>query len=208
MGCAVTYLRVSSALAFATLAVLSALASGDVRSVRSALESGDAVYVATPSRASWTAPARLAGVAEALLGAHDEVRLREGLRQYVDASTLHLRLDNAVSVESARARAQDALEPLSRDHDPRRASQALTLLGILAFEASTAGGSQGQVDTAISDFTDAVRNDPANGQAAYDLELLLRLTGAHGSRVGQAQESGFGRAGHRGAGGGQPGSGY
>ena len=200
--------RVSSALVLAVLAVLSALAAGDVRSVHSALAGGDAVYAASPSRASWTAPAHVGGTAEALLGTHDEVRLREALQQYVDAASLHLRLDNAVDVESARARAQDALDRLSRDRDPRRASQALTLLGILAFEASAAGGSQSQVDAAISDFTDAVRDDPTNEQAAYDLELLFRLAAAYGSRVQPGPGGGFGTTGRRGAGGGQPGSGY
>jgi tetratricopeptide (TPR) repeat protein len=204
----VTPLRFTLALVLAALAALSALAGADVRSARSALAGGDAVYAASPSRASWTAPAHLGGMAEALLGTHDDVQLREALQQYVDAASLHLRLDNAVDVESARARAQDALERLSRDHDPRRASQALTLLGILAFEASAADGSQSQVDAAISDFTDAVRDDPTNEQAAYDLELLLRLAAAHGSRVQPGPGDGFGTTGRRGAGGGQPGSGY
>jgi hypothetical protein len=184
----VTPLRFTLALVLAALAALSALAGADVRSARSALASGDAVYAASPSRASWTAPAHLGGMAEALLGTHDDVQLREALQQYVDAASLHLRLDNAVDVESA--------------------SQALTLLGILAFEASAADGSQSQVDAAISDFTDAVRDDPTNEQAAYDLELLLRLAAAHGSRVQPGPGGGFGTTGRRGAGGGQPGSGY
>jgi hypothetical protein len=201
-------LRLTLALVLAVLAALTALAAADVRSARSALAGGDAVYAASASRASWTAPAHLRGFAEALLGTHNDVRLREALQQYVDAASLHLRLDNAVDVESARARAQDALERLSRDHDPRRASQALTLLGILAFEASAAGGSQSQVDAAISDFTDAVRDDPTNQEAAYDLELLLRLATAHGSRVQPGLGGGFGTTARRGAGGGQPGSGY
>jgi hypothetical protein len=195
----VTPLRLTLALVLAVLAALTALAAADVRSARSALAGGDAVYAASASRASWTAPAHLRGFAEALLGTHNDVRLREAL---------HLRLDNAVDVESARARAQDALERLSRDHNPRRASQALTLLGILAFEASAAGDSQSQVDAAISDFTDAVRDDPTNQEAAYDLELLLRLATANGSRVQPGLGGGFGTIGRRGAGGGQPGSGY
>jgi hypothetical protein len=87
-------------------------------------------------------------------------------------------------------------------------SQVLTLLGILAYRASASGGAQSQVDAAISDFTDAVRADPANMGAAFDLELLLRLTAARGSRIEPGQGGGFGRTGRRGAGSGQPGSGY
>ena len=203
-----TPVRVSLAVAFAALAVLGALLAGDVRAWRSALAAGDAAYVASPSQASWAAQTRLGGVSEALLGIRDDVQLRNALQIYVDASKLHLRLDNALVVESARANAQDALEQVSHARDPRRVSQVLTLLGILAYRAFASGGVQSQVDAAISDFTDAVRADPANEQAAYDLELLLRLTAARGSRVEPGQGGGFGRTGHRGAGGGQPGSGY
>jgi hypothetical protein len=203
-----TPVRVSLAVAFVALAVLVALLAGDVRAWRSSLAAGDAAYAATPSRASWTPDTRLGGVAEGLLGVRDDVQLRDALQRYIDASKLHLRLDNALSVESARARAQDALEQISHANDLRRVSQVLTLLGILAYRASASGGAQSQVDAAISNFTDAVRADPANTEAAFDLELLLRLTAARGSRVEPGQGGGFGRTGRRGAGSGQPGSGY
>jgi hypothetical protein len=200
--------RVSIAVVLVSLAVIAALLAGDVRAWRSSLAAGDAAYAATPARASWTADAKLGGVAEALLGVRDDLQLRDALQRYIDASKLHLRLDNALSVESARAQAQDGLEQVSHANDPRRVSQVLTLLGILAYRASASGGAQSQVDAAISDFTDAVRADPANMEAAFDLELLLRITAARGSRVEPGQGGGFGRTGRRGAGGGQPGSGY
>jgi hypothetical protein len=203
-----TPFRAALATLLVALAVLAALAAGDVRGWRSALTAGDAAYIATPARASWTPHARLGGVAEELLGMQGDVQLRQALQLYIDAAKLHLRLDNALDVESARARAQDALENVSRSSDPSHRSQALTLLGILAFRASASGGSQSQLDAAVSDFTDAVRADPADEQAAFDLELLLRLVSAHGTRVEPGQGGGFGRTGHRGAGGGQPGSGY
>jgi hypothetical protein len=189
--------RVSLVAIAVVLAVLAALLAGDVRAWRSALGSGEL-----------SARTTFGGASEALLGVRDDVQLRHALQLYLGVSKLHLRLDNALAVESARARAQDALEQASHSGDPRRVSQVLTLLGILAYRASASGGAQSQVDAAISDFTDALRADPANEQAAYDLELLLRLTAARGSRVEPGQGGGFGRTGHRGAGGGQPGSGY
>jgi len=204
----VTPLRVAFVGVIAALAVLVSLASADVGSVRSAIAGGDAVYAAAPAQASWSGGTRLGGLAQALLGTRDDVLLRQALRQYVLAARLHLRLDNAVEVETARARAQDALELVSRDRDSTRASQALTLLGILAYGASASGGATSQLDAAISDFTDALRQDPENASAAYDLELLLRATIARGSRVEPGQSGGFGRTGRRGAGGGVPGSGY
>src|SRR5205085_999029 len=81
----------------AAAAVGAALLAADVRGWRSALSGGDAVYAATPSRASWQPHARVGNVAEALLGVGDDVRLRHALQLYVDASKLHLRLDNATA---------------------------------------------------------------------------------------------------------------
>jgi len=202
----VTPVRLAVAAVLAAAAVIASLLAQDVSHVRAALASGDVSYRATPSRAEWTASTTLGGAARSLLGAGDDLRLRRALQLYVRARKLHLRLDNAVDVESARGRVQDALEPLARN--PHTASQALTLLGVLAFQASAAGGSQSQVDTALSNFTDAVRADPTDADAAYDLELVLRLVAAHGSRVEPGRGNGVGRTGHRGAGGGQPGSGY
>jgi hypothetical protein len=199
--------RFALAALLAAAAVLAALLASDVRASRSAIARGDALYAAAPSRADWRADTRVGGVAEYLLGSGDDVRFRRALQEYVNASKLRLRLDNAVDVESARGGAQDALEPFARSHDRRRAARAMTLLGILAFRASASGAAQSQIDAALADFTDAVRADPSNEAAAYDLELLLRLTAARGSRIEPGQGGGFGR-GHRGAGGGSPGSGY
>ena len=200
--------RIALAAVLAAAAVCAALLANDVRRTRDALRNGDVVYAATPSRAAWTADPTFGRAAASLLGNQDDIDFREALQHYVDASKLQLRLDNAVDVEGARGRAQDILEQASRTDDPKRASQALTLLGILAFRSATSGTTQSQVDAAIADFTDATRADPSNTDAAFDLELLLRLTTAHGSRVQPGQGGGFGRAGRRGAGGGQPGSGY
>ena len=199
-------LRLMLAAALAVAAVFAGLLAADVYGWRTALTRGDVLYSATPSRATWDANARLGSVAESLLGVRDDVRFRQALQQYVNAAKLHRRLDNAVDVESARGGAQDALEPFGRDR--AKGSEALTLLGVLAFQASASGGAQSQVDAALSDFADAVRADPANEDAAFDLELVLRLITAHGTRVEPGQGGGFGRSGHRGAGGGQPGSGY
>lgn len=176
-------------------AVVAFLLAADVRAVRSSLAVGDTVYAAAPARAGWRAETILGGTAARLLGVSDEIRLRKALQQYVAVSKLRLRLDDAASVESARARAQDALARAAGS------SQARVLLGILAFEEQSP-------DVARSEFEAALRADPANVDAAYDLELLLRLTTAHGSRVEPGQGGGFGRTGRRGAGTGTPGSGY
>lgn len=201
-------IRVALAIVLAVAATFSALLAHGVTAWSAALRGGDVVYAATPSRARWHVSVPLGGAAESLLGVRDDVDLRHALQQYVNAGKLRLRLDNAVEVEGARGRAQDALERVVRTSQGGRASQALTLLGVLAFRASASGSSQSQVDAAISDFSDALRADPGNGDAAFDLELLLRLTTANGTRIEPGQGGGFGRTGRRGAGGSQPGNGY
>jgi hypothetical protein len=201
-------IRIAVAALLAAGAIAAALLAADVRNVGSAVRGGDVVYAATPSLASWRAGTTFGGAAESLLGADDDIAFRRALQEYVNASKLRLRLDNAVDVESARGRAQDLLERFTRGTPSTRTSQALTLLGILAFRAAASGTTQSQVDAAVSDFTDAVRADPANLDAAFDLELLLRLTAARGTRIEPGQGGGFGRTGRRGAGGGQPGNGY
>lgn len=192
----------------AALAVLIALLAADVRSWPGAIDSGDAVYAASAPGVSWTPSTRLGGLAEDLLGAQDDLRLRQALVRYRESTALPQRLDNALDVQAARGQAQQALSAAARRASPPAASQVLTLLGILTFGSVSANGTSNQADAAIADFTDAVRADPDDELAKYDLELLLRLTAAHGVRTGAGQGSGFGGNGRRGGAGGLPGSGY
>jgi hypothetical protein len=192
----------------AALAVLAALLAADVRAWGSALSGGDAAYAVSHANATWTPSNRLGGVAESLLGVRDDVAFRDALQLYLAAVSTRQRLDNAVEVQSLRAQAEGALTGPAGSAEPARAAQARTLLGILSFGALGAGGGASQTDAAISSFTDAVRADPDLIPAKFDLELLLRLTTAHGARPGPGQGGGFGRTGHRGAGGGVAGSGY
>ena len=201
-------IRLALAGLLVTAAVLVALLAADVRAWPGGVTGGDAVYAATPGRATWTPSTRLGGLAEGLLGVRDDVSQRRALQLYSVAIGLHQRLDNALDVQTARAQALTALAAAARDPDPHQASQARTLLGILTFGASASGGAQNQVDAAIADFTDAIRADPADVFAKFDLELLLRLTAAHGTRIGPGQSNGPGATGHHGAGGGVPGNGY
>jgi hypothetical protein len=200
VGARVTRLLVAAAASLA-LAVLAVLLAVDVRSWRAALAGGDAVYAAAPERATWTPRTRLGGLAGDLLGVDDDVAVRRALQLYRAAATTHMRLDNATAVQAARAAAQDALLADG-------SSQARTLLGILTFGQRASGGTEDQFQSAVADFSDAVRTDETNDEAKFDLELLLRLSAASGTRPGQGVGGGFGRGGRRGAGGGTPGKGY
>src|SRR4051794_570620 len=99
-------IRVAGTVVLAAAALCVALLASDVHAWRSAVNKGDVVYVATPSRARWTSDATFGGAGERLLGLRDDIDFRRALQRYIDAGKLHLRLDNAVAVESERARAQ------------------------------------------------------------------------------------------------------
>jgi hypothetical protein len=203
----VTRQLVAAAVAIA-LGIAVAVLAADVRSWRSSLARGDALYASSASQVAWKPDTRFDGFAERLLGVRDDVDARRALLRYRAVANLRLRLDNALAVQTARAGAQDALAQVATENDGTRAGQALTLLGVLSFGGSATGAQQDQVDAAMSDFVDAIHADPANDDAKFDLELLLRQAAAHGTRTGQGLGGGFGRGGHRGAGGGSPGRGY
>ena len=203
-----TRLLVGAAACFA-LAVLALLLAADIRSWDAALADGDAVYASSPARAKWTPSTTLGGVAGRVLGVDDDdVATRRALQLYTRVAGTRLTFDNATRVQTARAEAQDALVAAAAGSDPQRASQARTLLGILTFGRNASGVEANQVESAIADFTDALRADGSNDEAKFNLELLLRASAASGTRPGQGVGGGFGRGGRRGAGGGTPGKGY
>ena len=203
-----TTLKLTLAAALVALAVLVALLAADVRSWRGTIAEGDAVFAAAPARATWTPSTRLGGLSGHLLGVGADLELRRALQLYALAVGQRQRLDNALEVQTARAQAMDALTTEALDADGQRASQAQTAMGALTFGSSSQGSGTAQIDASISDFTDAIRSDPDNALAKFDLELLFRLTLAHGVRTGQGVGGGLGHTGRRGAGGGVAGSGY
>ena len=169
--------RLLAAAALIALAVLALLLAADVRSWR-----GRRPRTETPRPRTY-----LGGVAGSLLGTGDDVTFRRALQLYEVAAATHLRLDNATQVQTTRAAAQDALAAAAGSGD--------TAAGFAGANAARhprlpleprPGGEQDQVDSAIADFTDAIRADAGNDDAKFDLELLLRLSAASGTRPGRA----------------------
>jgi len=136
------------------------------------------------------------------------VGARLALQNYLGVVGLDQQISNSLSDQTQRSAAINALSAPADSANPQVAAQARTLLGILAFAEASEGGATSQTTTAISDFTDAVRVDPGDTAAKFDLELLLRLSAAHGHTRRKGLASGFGRTGQVGASGGVPGSGY
>ena len=201
-----TALRLAAIAVLASAAVIAALLAADVRAWPVALENGDAVYAIVPGRARWIPATNLGDLSRTLLGTADDVAARLALQGYREAADLQ-QLNYALLVPTQRLAAIYALSGPASSANPQVAAQARTLLGILTFAEATAGGGVSPTDTAIADFADAVRVEPGETAAKFDLELLLRLTAPNGHRSGHRLATGFGRSGH-GASGGVPGSGF
>jgi hypothetical protein len=212
-----TVLGFAGATLLFALAVIAALLAADVHSWQRTFREDDALFAATPKAVSWRPHTHLSTLAERVLGVRDDVEARQAIALYLRNVNVPVRLDNAREVAVARSHAEQALAAVARNSSGSRASQAETLLGVLVFTdippsrdpfTETTGVDPDQAQSSLADFEDAVRADPANTQAKYDLELVLRVLLAKGVRVGAGQQTGAGGSGRRGAGGGIPGSGY
>jgi hypothetical protein len=192
-------------------AVLVVLA-GDVKATHEALGSGDAVYALSPdAEPPWRADGLLPDLlGERILGVGSQIDLREALALYRTGREADEGFDQGYAAAQARGGAEAALSTIERfDRDRARASKAANLLGILAFiDARPSEGGGGPVERSVAEFRNAIRLDPENDDAKYNLELVLTLLQAGQLPVTQvADSSGFGPA-RRGSGESPPGSGY
>lgn len=189
-------------------AAAAAAAAHDVRAWERAVERGDASFGRTPARARWEADTMLPGdpVGRALDLA-DDIELRGAVQAFAVARGTPRGFDNGERRAHARAAALVALTDVTARGSRRQVSQAQTLLGVLAASGGRIVGGVAADDRSHAAFDAAVRADPANTAAKYDLELLLRRTRATAARQGPGTGAGGG-GGRRGAGSGTPGRGY
>jgi hypothetical protein len=192
------------AAAAAGLVALVALAvAHDARSWRSAISRGDVRFAQTQS-ARWASNAWLPGdPVERLLGVENEVALRRAVVAFVVADHAGRGFDNGEHRARVRSAATVALADVAADGSRSQSAQANDLLGVLV---SSGGGTADE--QAIAAFQAAVRADPSNADAKYNLELALRRALPTGIRRGPGNGSGTGGTGRRGAGSGTPGRGY
>jgi hypothetical protein len=134
----------------------------------------------------------------------DPVALRRAVRSFVVAVDVPRGIDNGLRRAQLRARADVALTGVVASGDSPAASQAANLAGVLA-ETALEGTA---TDRGRAAFEAAVRADPTNADAAYNLELILRRAKVVGTREGAGSGSGPRGQAEPGAGSGQPGEGY
>jgi hypothetical protein len=189
----------AAAVLLLLLAALLAAATHDVRAWRDVLR-GDDVRAAR----TWL-PSDPVGSA---LAVDDELALRRSVRAFRVAYTTGRGFDNGVTRATRRSVAEVQLADVAAHGSAEDASQAGNLLGVLVVGSGRVTGGITADDRARSTFETAIRRDPANVAAKYNLELLLRRTRATATREGPGSGSGALGHGLRGAGSGTPGRGY
>lgn len=179
-------------------AVIAVLLAQDVRAWPSALGHARPASASVPFDA-----------AERILGVRDQLALRRALVDVRVVARQRVSLESALDVQGRRAAAENELAALAGSTNPTIASETEDVLGVLSFNDLSRSGYQGrpQAETALAAFQNAVRLNPANATARWNLEVVLRLLIAHGVRIGPGQGAG-GATGRHGGAGGVPGRGF
>jgi hypothetical protein len=204
---------VAGALACFLLAAFLFLLAADARRWNEALPAGDVRYVVDPEDDSlWAADTLLPlDVAHAVTGVGDDVEIREAIRALRVA-----RLEDGTAsdprVALLRNEALARLEAFSTgDEDAARRSRAAGLLGALGLArlASETQDRAAILEGTVSTLQYALALDPENSEAKFNLELALqRGRGIQITEGAGGQNPTPGGAGSKGAGAGDPGSGY
>jgi tetratricopeptide (TPR) repeat protein len=204
-------LRAAAALLAAALAVALAAIAVDVQAWPDAAAKEDARVGAEPVADGWSRPSgRGEDAARRILDVTDDVAFRRALVLYRRARD---RVDDQTRTagelrESATAEAALALVERSEAPAALR-SRAATLEALLLFDDAVYDRQEGDIflEEALERLRLAIHLDPANTDAKFDLELLLKLARTTRGRFGDSQAGSLG-AGESGAGFGQAGSGY
>jgi hypothetical protein len=172
-------------VALALLAVLAALIARDAASIRHGMARGDLVFEASPAAERlWRFETTLP-YAEQLFGIEDDLVYRRALRTFaVDDRRAANPYD--FSRPAFRAEAQAALMSAERSGlTPARRSKLATLAGVLAFDEAVNDPVNGPnlIGQSLAHFQRAVRIDPTNGEAKYDLEFVLRVLAPGAERL-------------------------
>lgn len=201
----------ATAIVLLAAAVAAALLAVDLRSWQTAVARGDARFARAPASASWHAATVFPlDPARAILDVSSELELRTSAKRFVHLRKVGNGVDNGYTESQQRGALEETLTRLAIGPDRARDSDASLMLGILAFADTRQRGAAAPapVSQSVSDFQNAVTDDPTNRDAKYDLELLLRYLAATGTRTGSNGSSAGPAKGHKGAGAGQAGTGY
>lgn len=204
---------IAGSLLCVALAAFLGLFAADVARYRDALPAGDVRYRISPGDDGlWSTSEVIPfGATARLLDVQDDVDFRRAVR----AMRLARLDDETVSdprVALLRSEAQAQLEAIaSGDKDLARRSRAANLLGALGLARFTSETQDraALAQSIISNLRAAIELDPSNDDAKYNLELALqRSSGIELSEAAGGVNPAPGGRGTKGAGAGDPGSGY
>jgi len=199
-----------AALCLVGAAALALLATDTLR-WPGAMSSGDVRYASAPEQSGlWRMTAAFPfGAARGLLGLDDDIEYRTAVRSFWLGKPRALPFSDS-NLFGLRAHAQQQLAAVVIHHgNTSRSSAAANLVGVLGFANAVFDQPRAQLylTNAAESFRTAIRLDPGNEDAKYNLELALaRLQVAE-----QENQSNTGSSkGTRGAsaGTGEPGTGY
>jgi hypothetical protein len=142
------------------------------------------------------------------VGLEDDLRYRRAVWLYARANPSNTSVYQSPAQEALRASLEPKLIDASRaETDPRRRSRLLNLLGVVAMSryAVDPGDRVNSVRAALDSFGNAIKDDPDNADAKFNLEIVLR---DFYHQVAPASAPDRGRLGGRVAGVGRDGSGY
>jgi hypothetical protein len=194
----------------AVLAVVAALLARDVHRWDAGALRGDVAFATEPSGARWHADAVLPGdPAYRLLAIGSDLAYRRALQRFLAVEHAPASSDQGVTSARARGDVEATLAAVTRGTNAVQAARAANLLGILAFaDAIPSGPAQpAPVESSIANFRAAVRADPGEDDAKFNLELVLRLLQTRGSGANANTTEGVQR-GRQGASGAISGRGY
>lgn len=197
MGVALSLRRAAVAVSALVAAAILAVGAHDALAWQTAL-----------AHDRWTAATWLPGdPVRTLLGLRDDADLRRAVHSYRVAIATPRGFDNGETQDTVRSAAEVRLSDVAAGSSAAAGAQTGTLLGVLVSRAGTVAGGVTADDRAQAAWTAAIERDPAQLDAKYDLELVLRRTQARSTRHGAGNGAAPGR-GQKGAGAGTPGRGY
>ena len=175
------------------------------------LAEGDVSFRST-TEADWTPETVFPeGASRALLGVDDDLELRAAIRS-VRLARLDDRVVSDPTLALVRTEAQARLEAIASGTGERsRRSRAAGLLGLIGLARLATETQERDVllEYTISSFQRAISLDPGNDETKLNLEVALqRGRSVQLSEAGGGKDPSPGGAGSRGAGAGEPGSGY
>jgi hypothetical protein len=203
--------RIAGAVALIAVAAVLACFASDVLSWRDAIRNGDDAFARRAADATWKANTVLpSDPARGVLGLGLPLRFRSAAQSFAAVQEAGQGYDNGLSETRTRGELEAELVGLAQSRNHVIASRADNMLGILAFTDATPTGpvAAAPIDESVADFQAAIRLDPTNADAKFNLEVLLHQLLAKGIRPGANDSAGGLANGHHGAGGGLPGTGY